>query len=115
MKNGGVKIQLPCTQESLISYWEEKTGETADPAARSAAQILADVINGAYLDGLDGVGGYPIDPDAEIRARATKEGVEVTDSRCRFVRKLTQWQNAAYQEGRRVAQSQAARTEDAAS
>lgn len=103
MKMVDFKIQLPCTTESLISCWEEKTGRTAEPNDLKAAQVLADFSNAAYLDGLDGIGGYPLDPDAEIRAWAD-DGVEMTESRRRMVTKLTEWQNAAYQEGRRVAE-----------
>lgn len=103
MKMSGVTIQLPCTTESLISCWEEKTGRTAEPNDLMAAQVLADFSNDAYLDGLDGVGGYPLDPDAEISAWAA-DGVEMTESRRRMVTKLTEWQNSAYQEGRRVAE-----------
>ena len=103
MKMVDFKIQLPCTTESLISCWEEKTGRTAEPNDLKAAQVLADFANDAYLDGLDGIGGYPLDPDAEIRDWAA-DGVEMTESRRRTVTKLTEWQNAAYQEGRRVAE-----------
>lgn len=105
MKMVGITIQLPCTEESLISCWEEKTGRTAEPNDLLAAQVLACSINSAYIDGLDGVGGYPLDPDAEIRAWAA-DGVEMTESRRCMVTKLTKWQNAAYQEGCRVARKE---------
>ena len=106
MKMVDIEIQLPCTTESLISCWEEKTGRTAEPNDLKAAQVLACFANDAYLDGLDSIGGYPLDPDAEIRAWAV-DGVEMTESRRRMVTKLTEWQNAAYQEGRRAAKKEA--------
>lgn len=102
MKVSGVIIQLPCTEESIISRLEEQTGKTASPKDREAALIMSYFLNDAYIDGLNNRPGYPLDPEEEIRAWAA-DGVEMTESRRRMVTKLTEWQNAAYQEGCRVA------------
>lgn len=103
MKVSGVIIQLPCTEESIISRLEEQTGKTASPKDREAALIMSYFLNDAYIDGLDNRPGYPLDPEEEIRAWA-EQGVEITRLRRCVATKMTVWRNAAYQEGRRVAE-----------
>lgn len=93
-------MKYPIDAEKYIAAMRIELGssETAEEAHR----IVIPLVNSAYQDGLDGKGGYPEDPERMLADVAEENGVEATESLRKMVRKLTNWRNAAYQEGRRV-------------
>lgn len=92
-------MKYPIDTEKYIEAMQMELGPSK--AAEEAHRIVIPLVNSAYQDGLSGEGGYPEDPERMLAGLSGEWGREPTERICKMVRRITQWRNAAYQEGHR--------------
>lgn len=92
-------FELPVSVPLFTAKMAAAVGRPLTEEEREAVEAMVEMVNGAYIDGLEGVPGYPEDPREEVEAYMADTGQELSAKFRAAISELIAYRNWAYAQG----------------